>query len=363
MTLRQVLVQATLATAALLAAYAAWQRAPELAPDEALALDIAKNDLVSARFDDLEKNTWVELARSTDDNGAFVTVHLAPQDKPGAKPPVKVPDGKAPDKPDAKAPDKPDAKVAEAKPADKTPDRLVRGSDAAEKLFASFAPLRANRRLGVLDATKLKELGLDTTQKRITLTLRSGKRVFAIAPAPAGGSLPYLRDEASGQVFVVGRAFLSDFQIATSSLVERKAHAFRIEETDRLAVALGAVKREVVVLRGENTVQLAPASTPDKPDAALKTWHDRVFSLWPSEVLGRGEVPAEGEPQVALRIDYSMRGRRLGFVEIGKVAALASGSETGKDTLFARNERTLGWVRLGAEAQSVLTDTPSLLRP
>jgi hypothetical protein len=352
MTLRQVLVQAGLATAALLAAYVTWQRAPELAPDEALALDIAKNDLVSARFDDLEKHTWVELARSTDDNGAFVTVHLAPQDKPGAKPPVKQPDGKAPD-----------AGVAEAKPADKTPDRLVRGSDAAEKLFASFAPLRANRRLGVLDATKLKELGLDTTQKRITLTLRSGKRVFAIAPAPPGGSLPYLRDEASGQVFVVGRAFLSDFQIATSSLVERKAHAFRIEEADRLALTLGAVKREIVVLRGENTVQLAPANTPDKPDAALKTWHDKVFSLWPTEVLGRSEVPAEGEPQVALRIDYTMRGRRLGFVEIGKVAALASGTEGGKDTLFARNERTLGWVKLGAEAQTVLTDAQPLFRP
>jgi hypothetical protein len=358
MTLRQVLVQAGLATAALLVAYATWQRTPELAPDEALALDIAKNDLVSARFDDLEKHTWVELARSTDDNGALVTVHLAPQDKPGAKPPVKVPD-----KPDAKAPDKPDAKAAEVKAPDKTPDRLVRGSDAAEKLFASFAPLRANRRLGVLDATKLKELGLDTTQKRITLTLRDGKRVFAIAPAPPGGSLPYLRDEASGQVFVVGRAFLSDFQIATSSLVERKAHAFKIEEADRLAVTLGATKRELVVLRGENTVQLAPANAPDKPDAALKTWHDKVFSLWPSEVLGRGEVPAEGEPQVALRIDYTMRGRRLGFVEIGKVAALASGPEAGKDTLFARNERTLGWVKLGAEAQTVLTDAQPLFRP
>lgn len=351
MTLRQVLVQAGLATAALLVAYATWQRAPELATDEALALDIAKNDLVSARFDDMEKHTWVELARSTDDNGAFVTVHLAPQDKPGsAKPPVKPAD-------------KPDAKAPEAKPAEQTPDRLVRGSDAAEKLFASFAPLRANRRLGVLDAAKLKELGLDTTQKRITLSLRDGKRVFAIAPAPPGGSLPYLRDEASGQVFVVGRAFLSDFQVATSSLVERKAHAFRIEETDCLAVTQGAVKREIVVMRGESSVQLAPANTPDKPDAALKTWHDKVFSLWPSEVLGRGEVPAEGEPQVALRIDYSMRGRRLGFVEIGRVAPLTTSSEGGKDTLFARNERTLGWVKLGADAQNVLTDAQPLFRP
>jgi hypothetical protein len=351
MTLRQVLVQAGLATGALILAYFTWQRAPELAPDEALALDIAKNDLVSARFDDPEKNTWVELGRSADENGPFVTVHLSPQDKPGS---AKVPDKtKTPDKPEAKTPDKPEAK---------TPDRLVRGSEAAEKLFASFTPLRANRSLGVLDETKLKELGLDTTKKRITLTLRNGKRTFALAPAPPGGSLPYLRDEASGQVFVVARAFLSDFQIAASSLVERKAHGFRIEDVDRLQVTVGAVKRDFVVVRGEHSVQLAPANASDKPDAAVKTWHDKIFRLWPAEVLGQGEMPAEGEPQVALRIDYSMRGRRLGYLEIGKVAVVASSPTPAKDTLFARSERTLGWVKLGADAQNVLTDAQSMFR-
>jgi hypothetical protein len=339
------LVQAGLATAALVLAYLTWQRGPELAPDEAFALDIAKNDLVTARFDDEEKHTWVELGRSADDNGSFVTVHLGPQDKPA---PPKAP-GKAEDK-------------APAPAENKTPARLVRGSESAEKLFASFTPLRANRSLGVLGADKLKELGLDTTKKRITLTLRTGKRVFAIAPAPPGGTLPYLRDEASGQVYVVARSFLSDFQAATSLLVERKAHAFRLEDVDRVQVALGDVRRELVVVRGESTVQLAPASAPGKPDAALKTWHDKVFGLWPTEVLGQGELPVEGAPSIALRLDYTARGRRLGFLEIGKVAATSSSAEGGKDTLFARNERTLGWVKLGPDAQTAMADAPSLLK-
>jgi len=336
MTLRQVLVQAALATAVLGLAYFTWQRGPEMAPDEVIAVDIAKSDLVSLRYDDAEKHTWVELNKTSDENGPLTTVHLGPAAKPT----------------NPKAP-----LAGEAK----TPERVVRGSDAADKLFASFTPLRASRSLGVLDAAKLKELGLTSSQKRITLTLRNGKRTFVISPAPPGGSLPYLRDEASGNVFVVPRSFLSDFQAAASMLVERKLHGFRIEEADRLHITLGAVQREYVVTRDEKSVRIAPASEPDKPDSALKTWHDRLFSLWPADVLGKGEVPAEGTPQVALRIDYTTRGRRLGYIEIAKVSPATSG-ESAKDTLFARGEGTLGWFKLSADAQNLLADAQKLVR-
>jgi hypothetical protein len=337
MTLRQVLVQAGLAVAALTLAYFIWQRSPALAPDEAIAVDLAKNDLAAVRFEDAEKSTWVELARSSDELGPLVSVRLGPQDKP-----------------------------ASAKPAaggdTKTPERLVRGSEAAEKLLASFTPLRASRSLGVLGTAKRKEFGLDATKKRLTLTLRNGKRTFLIAPAPPGGALPYLLDEASGRVFVVARSFLSDFQTAAALLVERRPHGFRLEEADRVQIALGTVRREFVVSKSEEQVRLAPASSPDKPDAAMKTWHDRVFGLWPAEILGKGEVPSEGNPQVALRLDYTMRGRRLGFLEIAKVAAAATSAEAAKDTLFARSERTFGWIKLGADAQNLLADAQTILR-
>ncbi|MBN2574173.1 MAG: DUF4340 domain-containing protein [Deltaproteobacteria bacterium] len=355
MTLRQVLVQAGLAAAALVAAYFVWQRGPELGPDEAIALDIAKNDLVGLRFADEEKRTWVEIGRSSDESGPFVTVRLGPQKKPTPPKPPKKAEDKDQDKDKAK-------EQAKDKPDDRTPPRLVRGNDSAEKLLASFAPLRANRSLGVLDAAKLKELGLDAANKRITLTLRNGKRTFAIVAAPPGGTLPYLRDEANGQVYVVARSFLSDLQAAASLLVERKPHAFRLEEADRLRITFGDVRREFVVSRGEDQVRLAPTSAPDKPETAIKTWHDKAFHLWPVEILGRGEVPVEGAPQVALRIDYSLRGRRLGFVEIAQGAAIRSSAESDKPPLYARSERTLGWVKLGSDAQNLLADAPSLLR-
>jgi hypothetical protein len=344
MTYRQVAVQGALALVALVAAYFTWQRDAELAPGEVVVVDVSKGELVGVRFEDQEKSTWVELGRTTDDNGAFISVHLSPQEE------TKKPAG-------AKEP---------AAASSKTPDRVVRGSEAAEKLFASFAPLRASRSLGVLAADKLKDLGLASSQKRITLTLRNGKRTFAIAPAPPGGAEPYLRDEQDGRVYVVGRSFLSDFASATSLLVERRAHAFRLEDADRMVVTRGTVRREFLISKSEDGVRLAPAGAPDKPDAAVKTWHDRIFAVWPVEVLGKDEAPAEGAPQLDLRIDYSARGHRLGFVEIAKVPAVSSSVEQdakdAKDTLYARSERSLGWFKLSADAHSLLSEAQGILR-
>jgi hypothetical protein len=338
-TFRQVAVQGGLALGALVFAYFTWQRSPELAADEVFVVDIGKNDLVSARWDDQEKSTWVELGRSSDESGPFITVRLGPQEQPT---PAKTPA---------------EGTKTEAK---KTPERLVRGSDAAEKLFANFAPLHASRSLGILPAEKLKDLGLADAKKRITLVLRGGQRTFAIAPAPAGGSEPYLRDEQSGQVFLVARSFLSDFQAAASLLVERHVHTFRLEEADRIAVSQGSTRREFLVSRGEGGVRLSPASAPDKPDSSFKTWHDRVFGAWPVEVLGKDETPLEGAPQIELRIEYSLRGRRLGFIEIGKAADVATPSEGAKPPLFARSERSLGWFKLAAD--TLLADGQALLR-
>jgi hypothetical protein len=332
-TIRQLATQGLLTSAALLAAYFTWQREVVLAPGEVVVVDASKSDLSSARFDDGDKSTWVELSRASDGNGAYVAVRLAPSEKPAA---------------------------AKDAPAIKTPERLVRGSETADRLWGSLAPLRASRSLGVLEQTKLKELGLADSKKRLMLQLRQGQRAFAIAPAPPGGSEPYLRDEQSGQVYVVARSLLGDFQAATSMLVERRLHAFRIEEADRVTVTRAGTKHDYIVSRADSGVRIAPAATPDKPDAAFKTWHDRVFSLWPAEVLGKDEVPSDGAPQVELRVDYSVRGRPLGFVEIAKVPTVASTDGKGKDTLYARSERSLGWLKTGTDAHNLLADAPAL---
>jgi hypothetical protein len=335
-----VALQGGLAWLGLAAAYLTWQRQPELQAGEVFILDITKNELEKIRFDDEDAKTWTELQLGSDGNGSFVALHLSARAAPEAKK-----TGPAP------TPGKP------------TPERVVRGSDAATTLYQRFAPLHATRALGVLDAAKCKDLGLAAPKKHITVVTRSGRRVFDLAPAPLGGTDPYLRDQTDGRVFVVARSILSDFQAAATSLVERHLHGFRLEDADRVSVAAGSAKKEYRVARAADGrgVEIASTGAPDKPDPAARTWHERAFGLWPSESLGKGEMPAEGEPQARLRLDYFARGRSLGWLVLAEapstpVESVSSTIPAPKKTFYARSESTLGWVKLSGDTDSLVTE-------
>ena len=338
MTGKAIALQGGLALLGLAAAYVTWQRQPELQAGEVFVLDITKNELEAVRFDDDDAKTWVELQRASDDNGSFVALRLSGREAPQAKATAPAPDvGR--------------------------PERVVRGSDAAKALYERFAPLRATRALGVLDAAKLKDMGLAATKKHLTVATRSGRRIFDIAPAPLGGTDPYLRDQTDGRVFVIPRSVLSDFQAAATSLVEHHLHGFRLEDADRVSMAAGSAKKEYRIARSADGrgVEIASTGAPDKPDPAARTWHERAFGLWPSESLGKGEMPAEGEPQTKLRLDYFARGRSLGWLAIAEapvppVESVSSTTPASKKTFYAQSESTLGWVKLSGDTDTVVAD-------
>ena len=158
-------------------------------------------------------------------------------------------------------------------------------------------------------------------------------------PAPPGGSDPYIKDVQDNRVYVVDRPILTDLQAATTNLVDRRLHAFRIEEIDRVVITGGSKRREFIGSRIEQFpgIRLAPAGAPDKPDATLKNWHDRIFGLFPTEVLGKGENPASGAPNVTLKLEYFSRGRPIGWAELARTKAAGRrrprphGPDTGRD--------------------------------
>ena len=218
----------------------------------------------------------------------------------------------------------------------------------------------------MLDAAKLKELGLDTTKKFVEITARGWKRRFAIVRAPPGGDDPYIQDVQDKKVYVVARAILTDLQAASTNLVERRLHAFRIEDVDRVIVSAGGQDAGVVGSRIEDFpgIRLAPAATPDKPDATLKNWHDRVFGLFPTEVLGKGEVPAAGAPNVRIRLEYFSRGRRIGWTELARSQAPGGVDDDRRrhpGQGWARSEFTLGWFKLAGDAQALITEGETLV--
>lgn len=229
------------------------------------------------------------------------------------------------------------------------PDRELRGNETAEKLLDQFSPWTATRALGSLDAAKLRELGLETSPRQLELWTPSGHLGFAVS-VPVGTGASYVRSS-DGRVFVLGGSLVQDLTSASSRLVDRRVHAFRPEEPDHLVVHLGPQSRTLLQRRLGGATHITGEAHPDTPDVYAQAWTERLVKLVPSDVLGKGEVPMEGEPRVELRIDYQRSGRPIGFTEVARAG-------TG---WFVRSEHTVGWLRVVGRAEAVVHDAERVI--
>ena len=358
-------LQGALAVAGLVAAYATWQRAPEVASGDVVVIDGAKASLEKLRHE--KAGRWVELTRGTGPGEASVWVRQgsspppaeadagAPLDQAGAS------DGGGPPadgglRPDGGAPDAgPGLRVASPFLVPPGKERELRGNDRAEKLVERFMPLRAARALGVLPPDKRKELGLEGSLQRLEIVAAGATRAFRVGNPVGGLGTPYLEDERDQKVYLFAGSLLTELDPASQQLVDRRLHAFKSSEADDFVVKAEGQEREFVQTGGDSpqTQKVAPKATPDKPDDLARNWHDKVWTrLIATEVLGRGELPATGEPAVALRIDYSAKGKPQGWLEVGR--------GKGND-LWARTEHTASWVLLAAGADELLGEAKKVL--
>ena len=326
---RGAMVQGALAAVGLVAAWTTWQREPDHAPGEAVVLDVTHNDLSKVRFEDEKK--WVELEVRKGDG---VWLHTS------------------------------------ARLDLKLPERTLRANESAEKLLERFAPLRANRSLGALGPDKLKEFGLEAPKKKLRITARGEESTFLVGSSPFGVSDPYVKDEHDGKVYLLGGSILSDLESATTRLLDRSLHQFLPSEFDGLTVAAAGKQREFVQTHAENssTAKLAAKATPEKADEMVKNWHDKVWRLVSTDVLGQNENPASGAPQIAARIDYTFRGKERGFIELARVIPAAppdgpAGAPkplTPQSEIYARTEHTAGWVKVPASNDELLHEAEKI---
>lgn len=341
MTGRAAAVQGGLAVVGLLAAHLTWQREPEHAPGSVTVIDANKSDVTHVHYAD-EHNT-VDFSRG---NGGDVPVwiHLVPN-----------PDGAATG---AKA----NAKATPPKTPPAPPRDLV-GGEPAVRVFDQFAPFVSPRAFGALDAAKLKELGLDKPTRKLDVTVKGDVRHYVIGqPEKAVGGESFLRDERDGHVYLMPRGMLADLQ-NPGHLVDRRLHAFEQGDFDRMVLTAGGKSKEYVQLdrQARAKAAFAPAKAPDKRDQMAKNWHDAVWRVFPSEILGRGEDPPGGKPTVALRVDYYDGKTNVGFMELGREASSSAVSEEAPSgEIYARTEHSAGWLKLH-NGQQLLADAQKLL--
>jgi hypothetical protein len=343
MTGRAAAIQGGLAALGLLAAHLTWQREPEHAPGTATVIDATKTDVNHVHYAD-EHNT-VDFERGHGDKEPAIWIHLVPNAEP--------------DKP-VKPPAKPEAQKPKTPPA---PPRDLVGGDPATKLLDQFAPLVSPRGFGALDASKLKELGLDNPTRNLDVTVKGDVRHYTIGqPEKATGGESFLRDTRDGRVYLMPRGMLSDLQ-NPNHLVDRRLHAFEMTDFDRMALAAGGKSKDY--LQTDHDVRakaaFAPAKTPDKHDQMAKNWHDALWRAFPSEILGRGEEPPGGKPAVVLRVDYYDGKTGVGFLELGRAESGSGVSEEAPSgEIYARTEHTAGWVKLHNGTQ-LLADAQKLI--
>lgn len=411
MTGRAAAAQGALAAVSLVATYFTWQRQPETAPGEVVVVDATKSTLENIRFED--ENAVVDLFRRSDGGEKAVWLRVAEKekltpkqtDKPadkqsdaaGSKPGEGNADRKddkkqttAQGKADKPAAEKPGSKeetrtpngaaASTAPPAKPKPVRELRGSPESDRLFEKFTPLRSPRAFGVLDANKVKELGLDAAKKKLVVTIRNENRELIIGQPAQGSGESYLRDTRDGRTYLMPRALLADLQGAAHRLIDRRLHTFKMTDISRLALTVGGKKREFVIVGRENPhgYKVAPAKAADKPDEMARNWHDKVLRLMPVEIYGKNEVPPAGAPSPSVRLEYFDGGKQIGFVELAKIDLPASATAPAatppsphgtpatqpKTEYFARTEHTPGWVRLSndpgvlADAEKLAAATP-----
>jgi hypothetical protein len=371
MTGRSLAIQGGLAAVGLVAVYATWQREPERAPGAVTVIDASKSDVTLVRYEDDASAVDMTRGKVGDKDGVWLHLVTKPKADPKkpdpAKPDPAKPDAKKTDpktdpkadpkaevKPEPKNPHKPDVK-ADAPPA---PPRDLPGADAATKLYDQFAPFVSQRAFGVLEANKLKELGLDNPKRKLEVTVKGAVRRYEIGqPAAQTTGEAFLRDTRDGRVYLMPRNILAELSNA-AHMVDRRLHTFELGDFDKVKLSAGGKQKEFVHVGRESkaTAGFAPAKTPDKKDQMAKNWHDALWRVFPTELLGKGEEPAAGKITVLLRVDYTEGGGAVGWIEIGRAPEAISGASddaTPTGDVFARTEHTAGWVKIPSGGQLV----------
>ncbi len=348
-------VQGALALAGLVAAYATWQRPKETQTEsDVTVLEASKSSLTRVRYEDGDR--FLELKK--EDGRVWLTQGWLE----GREPPPKVPDAGTADAgtADAGSADGGEAdagvapKVVQVVPAKPTPPKTTRGNERADKLWDRFTPLMAVRSLGKLSQEKQKELGLFNTQRKLTVTVSGADRLFAVGNPSLNSVGMYLRDEKDGTVYLLTSSLMSELEPSSQALVDRRLHTFRMADYDELTLAVSGEKKTFVSSNADipQTAKVAPKETPDKPDELVRNWSDKIFNrLVVTEVLGKGETPAAGEPVVELRVDYTSRGASKGWLEIGKTGT----------QVWGRSENTASWVGLHTGADDMLTEAKRIV--
>lgn len=336
---RSAAIQGTLALVGLIAAYVTWQRPKETVKAESVVIaEASRTSLERIKYEDGFRS--VELEKK---DRFLVTLAFLPGKRPmfdAGVPGVVQMDGGVDG----------GTIAVSVRPPEPAPDRTVFANDRAETIWAKLTPFEGSRALGQLSKEKLDEVGLTGSERKLELQISGVTRRFTISRPVQGLIGNYAQDEKTGDVFVIGSSLFNDLDPNSQVLVDRRLHQFKQPEYDAFVVKSGGKEASFVQTGAEipQTAKVARAATPDKPDELAKNWHDKIWNrLIVTEVLAAGENPRAGPVETLLTIQYSMKGKSKGFLELGMDPMKAT---------WGRSENTPGWVAIHQGSEEIIIE-------
>jgi len=369
---RSVIVYAVLLAAALAAAYLSWTDEPDTSVSEGVVVaDFPAEDVerieysapdkelsVTAKSDDGDRYWWVEATRQVD---------TSPPDRRSPHGRGRSAGGPDAGSADAGSPDagggdatadagRPGAnrEGASREPETTTEREIYRASSVFDRFLDDISPLRARRKLPEPDEQRRRAYGFDGETKKLVVTAADDSHTFTIGNHTYGRQHIYLRDEASGDYFVVEAGVIGPFKFDETRLKEQRVMAEG--EKQLTSVAVSSDGRSVELFR-HNRDDPSAAYWSFGEDAKTReetaqAWIDKLLRVQIKRYVD-AERPDDLQPRLVVRLEPTDG-------ETTSIEFFERETDQGTE-YFARSDYTKMPVELKrSSASTLIADLPTL---
>ncbi|MBN1655295.1 MAG: DUF4340 domain-containing protein [Deltaproteobacteria bacterium] len=237
-------------------------------------------------------------------------------------------------------------------------------NDEFTELLKWLVPFRAVRALGKISRELAKEFEEQKAKTKMALECAGKRHAFEVGSTTYGTGARYVKNMATNEVFLIPGNVVRDLFSARFKFMQKSLHAFELSEVDEARVEAQGKKR-VLLQRERHDPRLAQwvdAAQPDRRNELFGNWIDQVEKLNAKKYLPVSEQPGSdldkqkqiGDIEALLKIDYSQRGRSLGWMEMVRVNA-------DEEHYYARTETTDAWVEVTQSAAKLVAQDVGLV--
>ncbi len=224
---------------------------------------------------------------------------------------------------------------------------------AGERIAEALAPLKAVREIGRVEGERAADFGMNEPDGKLRVRVAGAEHELTVGAKTPGGGDRYVKDDASGIVYVVRGDAVRDLEAGEGTLAEHDLHAFKDADVESVRITARGKSREALRRGPESKRIWADPSDPDRLDETLANWLAKIDRLRPTEYV----TPQPASPEIELRLDYQVKGAKGAYLEVARVPA------DPKPEWLVRTERTREWAKVTAQvAEQVDQDLPSIVR-